>query len=97
MDDTGADPLVELETDLAAVDTALGSLDQIELAGRTGEAAVAEILAAVSPDRFDRPAPGAVPSDAAAAAPSGATGSELVGDGLVDEQVDPGPEVPGTA
>ena len=94
MTDQTPDPLEELEADLAAVDTALTSLDGIELAGRTGEAAVAEIVAVVSPERFDRPAPGAAVPAEPVPEP---VPSELVGDGLVDEQVDPGTEVPGPA
>ncbi len=78
------DPLAELESDLAAVDAALASLDRIELGGRTGESVVAEINAVVDPERFDRPAPGGVQ------APS----SELVGNGLANEEMDSGPEGP---
>ena len=78
------DPLAELESDLAAVDAALASLDRIELGGRTGESVVAEINAVVEPERFDRPAPGGVQ------APS----SELVGNGLANEEMDSGPEGP---
>ena len=78
------DPLTELESDLAAVDAALASLDRIELGGRTGESVVAEINAVVDPERFDRPAPGGVQSP----------DSELVGNGLANEEMDSGSEGP---
>ncbi|MFM7069310.1 MAG: hypothetical protein ACKOYM_07605, partial [Actinomycetes bacterium] len=97
------DPLEALEADFAAVDAALTSLDQIDLHGRSGAAVVAEIQAVVDPSRFDRPAPGGqidaaepavVDPDAAgveaAADDAQRVDSDLVGDGLVDEQVDAG-------
>ena len=80
---TEVDPLPELEADLAAVEAALASLDRIDLEGRTGDSVVAEIRAVVDPERFGQPSPG--------------TDSDLVGDGLDGEQVDPLADPPGPA
>ena len=92
------DPLPVLEADLAAVDAALASLDRIELEGRTGDAVVAEINAVVDPVRFDQPAPGsAVEVAATSVEPASDPDSDLVGDGFVDEQVDSGSDLPGSA
>ena len=97
------DPLPELEADLAAVEAALASLDRIDAEGRTGDAVVAEIRAVVDPERFGRPSPGATVSsfadetvDQTAETDAGAD-SDLVGDGLDGEQVDPLADPPGSA
>lgn len=64
-----------LEADLVAVEHAIERLDAISAEGPDGPDAAARIAAAVPDERF-----GADDPD---------EGSELVGDGLVDEQVDP--------
>ncbi|MFM7063807.1 MAG: hypothetical protein ACKO04_10015 [Actinomycetes bacterium] len=86
---TEVDPLPELEADLAAVEAALASLDRIDAEGRTGGAVVAEINAVVDPARFGQPSPGTTGPDG--------TDSDLVGDGLDGEQVDPLADPPGPA
>lgn len=52
--------LDQLEADLAAVDTAIETIERIAAEGTGGERAAAEIRAAVSPERFD---PGPAPAD----------------------------------
>ena len=101
---TEVDPLPELEADLAAVEAALASLDRIDLEGRTGDSVVAEIRAVVDPERFGQPSPGATVSsftdesvDQTAEAAPELDGSDLVGDGLDGEQVDPLADPPGPA
>lgn len=86
---TEVDPLPELEADLAAVEAALASLDRIDAEGRTGAAVVAEIRAVVDPERFGQTSPGTTGPDG--------TDSDLVGDGLDGEQVDPLADPPGPA
>lgn len=96
---TEVDPLPELEADLAAVEAALASLDRIDLEGRTGDSVVAEIRAVVDPDRFGQPSPGSTVSSFTdeSVDQSAGTGSDLVGDGLDGEQVDPLADPPGPA
>lgn len=101
---TEVDPLPELEADLAAVEAALISLDRIDLEGRTGDSVVAEIHAVVDPERFGQPSPGTTVSsftdesvDQSADQPAEAPESDLVGDGLDGEQVDPLADPPGSA
>ena len=96
------DPLPELEADLAAVEAALASLDRIDLEGRTGDSVVAEIRAVVDPGRFGQPSPGTTVSsftDESVDQSAGTAGpdSDLVGDGLDGEQVDPLADPPGPA
>jgi hypothetical protein len=101
---TEVDPLPELEADLAAVDAALASLDRIDLEGRTGDSVVAEIRAVVDPERFGQPSPGTTVTsftdesvDQSAQADSDLPDSDLVGDGLDGQQVDPLADPPGPA
>lgn len=96
---TEVDPLPELEADLAAVEAALASLDRIDLEGRTGDSVVAEIRAVVDPDRFGQPSPGSTVSSFTdeSVDQSAGTDSDLVGDGLDGEQVDPLADPPGPA
>ena len=101
---TEVDPLPELEADLAAVEAALASLDRIDLERRTGDSVVAEIRAVVDPERFGQPSPGTTVSsftdesvDQSTDRPTEETGSDLVGDGLDGEQVDPLADPPGPA
>lgn len=101
---TEVDPLPELEADLAAVEAALASLDRIDLEGRTGDSVVAEIRAVVDPERFGQQSPGTTVSsftdesvDQTAEAAQDLEGSDLVGDGLDGEQVDPLADPPGSA
>ena len=101
---TEVDPLPELEADLAAVDAALASLDRIDLEGRTGDSVVAEIRAVVDPERFGQPSPGTTVSsftdesvDQSAQADADLADSDLVGDGLDGQQVDPLADPPGPA
>lgn len=97
------DPLPELEADLAAVEAALASLDRIDLEGRTGDSVVAEIQAVVDPERFGQPSPGTTVSsftDESVDQTADGTAeqdSDLVGDGLDGEQVDPLADPPGSA
>jgi len=101
---TEVDPLPELEADLAAVEAALASLDRIDLEGRTGDSVVAEIRAVVDPERFGQPSPGTTVSsftdesvDQTVEDDSDLADSDLVGDGLDGEQVDPLADPPGPA
>jgi hypothetical protein len=76
--------LEQLEADLAAVEAAMDALVAITSGTSDGEAAAAQIRAVVNDERF--------PADSAARSGdtgSDAVGSETVGDGFVDEQVDP--------
>ncbi|MBM3664171.1 MAG: hypothetical protein FJW94_15130 [Actinobacteria bacterium] len=86
--------LERLEADLAAVEAAMDALVAITSGTSDGEAAAAQIRAVVNDERF--------PADSAALlgdngsgdtgsgdAESDAVSSETVGDGFVDEQVDP--------
>lgn len=67
--------LEQLEADLAAVESAMESLERIAGSDTPGAARAAEIAAVVSPQRFPLARdPGAGPA-----------GSELVGDRLFDE------------
>jgi hypothetical protein len=89
--DPMTDPsLDQLEADLAAVESAMESLDRIAADGDPGPSRAAQIDAVVSAERF------ALPSEVAAAARADRTpgadsstatepGSELVGDRLLDE------------
>jgi len=94
---TEVDPLPELEADLAAVEAALASLDRIDLEGRTGDSVVAEISAVVDPERFGQASPGTTVSSftdesvdqTAEQVVGDLADSDLVGDGLDGEQVDP--------
>ncbi len=86
------DLLPQLEADLAAVEAALASLDRIDAEGRAGDAVVAEIRAVVDPERFGRPSPGTSVGPG-----TDLPDSDLVGDGLDGEQVDPLADPPGPA
>ncbi len=90
-----------LERDLAAVEEAMSGLDRIDVDALGGHAAAAQVASIIDDGRFavadgsDASVVGAVPG----------SGSQLVGDRLVDEQVDalsdapaiPGPGEPASA